>query len=277
MTPLADGYNLARGEKDVERLRLLNEIYGPGSQALLRQAGLVQGMRVVEIGCGSGNMTQWLAAQVGPSGSVVALDISEAQVEQARRLAEVTGASNVTFKVADVYVPGLPQGSFDLAHCRLVLMHLTRPVEALRAIRDLVKPGGAVVCEEMDLSRWLCEPPAALMARSFELKLALSDARGQHWRIGSRLHRLFLEADLTDPVVSAKFPVVLRGASKRLLAISFHTLGKELLAEGLARQDELEAIEAEMERIAADDTTLLGLPYMGQVWTVKSPPRSIGG
>jgi len=69
----------------------------------------------------------------------------------------------------------------------------------------------------------------------------------------------------------------LRGASKRLLAISFHTLGKELLAEGLARQDELEAIEAEMERIEADDTTLLGLPYMGQVWAVKSPPRSIGG
>jgi len=277
MPPLADGYNLARGEKDVERLRLLNEIYGPGSQALLRQAGLVQGMRVVEIGCGSGNMTQWLAAQVGPSGSVVALDISEAQVEQARRLAEATGASNATFKVADVYVPGLPQGSFDLAHCRLVLMHLTRPVEALRAIRDLVKPGGAVVCEEMDLSRWLCEPPSALMARSFELKLALSDARGQHWRIGSSLHRLFLEADLTDPVVSANFPVVLRGASKRLLAISFNTLGKELLAEGLARQDELETIEAEMERIAADDATLLGLPYMGQVRAVKSPPRLIGG
>src|SRR5574341_1136256 len=194
----SDGYNLARGEKDVERLRLLNEVYGPGSQALLHQAGLVHGMRVGEIGCGSGNMTQWLAAQVGPSGSVVALDVSEAQVEQARRQAEAAGASNVTFKVADVYAPGLPQDSFDLAHCRLVLMHLTRPVEALRAIRDLVKPGGAVVCEEMDLSRWLCEPSSSLMTRSFELKLALSDARGQHWRIGSGLHRLFLEAGLTD-------------------------------------------------------------------------------
>jgi hypothetical protein len=58
-------YLLATGAQEVERLRLLEEAYGPQSQALLRRASLREGLRVVEVGCGSGNVTCWLAAQVG--------------------------------------------------------------------------------------------------------------------------------------------------------------------------------------------------------------------
>jgi ubiquinone/menaquinone biosynthesis C-methylase UbiE len=54
---MSEDYLLARGAADVDRLALLNQLYGPSSEALLLRAGLKPGMRVAEIGCGSGNMT----------------------------------------------------------------------------------------------------------------------------------------------------------------------------------------------------------------------------
>jgi ubiquinone/menaquinone biosynthesis C-methylase UbiE len=265
----SDGYALARGEKEVERLRLLQRAYGPGSEALLRRAGLSLGMRVLEVGCGSGNMTCWLAEHVGPAGAVVALDNSEAQLEQARRQVGERSLRNVTFAVADATAPDLPAESFDLVYSRLLLMHLTDPLKALRAMAGLVKPGGRVVCEEMDLSRWVCEPPSRLQARSHELKLALSDRRGQHWRVGASLHELFRQAGLSEVAVSANVPLVLRGEEKRLLVISFRELAPQLIQEQFATEAEVIEIVAEMERVAADGSVLLSLPFMVQAWARK--------
>src|SRR5262245_42970461 len=84
MTHHPEHYILATGGKDSKRLRLLHEVYGPGTEALLRRAGLRDGLRVVEVGCGSGNTACWVAEQVAPGGSVVAVDVSPDQIEQAR-------------------------------------------------------------------------------------------------------------------------------------------------------------------------------------------------
>jgi SAM-dependent methyltransferase len=262
-------YILATGERDVERLRILQEIYGPTSEALLRRVGLRPGMRVVEIGCGDGNMTCWMAEQVGPAGSVVGVDGSAAQVEQARRQAEARSLSNVTFVVADACSPGLPPGSFDLAYCRLVLMHLARSRDSLRAMRDLIGPGGVVVCEEMDLTHWLCDPPSPALTRFMELSVVLGDRLGEHFRLGGSLHRLFREAGLDRPEVAAVFPVVLRGEHKRLYPLTFDEYAPLLVREGLASQAEAEAMSAEVWRLAEDETTLFGYPLMGQVWARK--------
>jgi hypothetical protein len=52
MAKQSEHYILATGGKDLARLRLLQEVYGPGSQASLRRAGLAAGQRVLEVGCG---------------------------------------------------------------------------------------------------------------------------------------------------------------------------------------------------------------------------------
>jgi tRNA A58 N-methylase Trm61 len=96
-------YILATGAQDVERLRLLNKVYGPASHAVLRQAGLAEGWRVAEIGCGSGNVTCWMARQVGPRGTVIGIDKNQPQIEQARRLAAEHKLTNVTLSTGDAY------------------------------------------------------------------------------------------------------------------------------------------------------------------------------
>lgn len=262
-------YILATGAQDAERLHILNQVYGSASEAALLRAGLGQGMRVAEVGCGSGNMTCWIARQVGAQGAVVGVDKSPAQIELARRQASEAGLRNVTFTVGDVYSTGLPPGSFDLAYCRFILIHLRRPAEALSAMRDLVRLGGCVVCEELDLSHWLCEPPESCMEQFIRLNLALGDRRGEDFRLGRRLPALFRQAGFAAPMVSGHFPLVLRGQEKQLLWRTFVEFAPALVEEGLATKEEIDKLEGDMRRVAHDDTTLLGSPLMVQTWAVK--------
>ncbi len=269
MSDHPEHYILATGGKDVERLRLLHEVYGPGTEALFHRVGLRDGMRVVEIGCGSGNIACWVAEQVVPRGSVMALDNSPGQIEQARKQAQRRGLRNIEFQVADAYSPRLPEASFDLAYCRLVLMHLTHPADALRAMKSLVKPGGKVVCEEMDLGCWLCDPPAHAMKRFFELNEALGVKRGENFQLGASLHRLFRGVGFARPEVGTNFSLALRGEQKRLLGMTFAEFAPELVREELATQAETARVTAELMTLADDETTLFGFPLVVQVWAEK--------
>lgn len=262
-------YILPTGARDLERLRLLDQVYGPASHAVLRRAGLAEGLRVAEVGCGTGNVTCWLARQVGRRGAVVGIDKNLPQVEQARRQASEQGLNNVTFQEGDAYAPGLPPESFDLAYCRFVLIHLRRPPEALRALRQLVRPGGRVVCEELDVGHWLCNPPRRCVERFVDLNLKLGERCGEDYRLGSALPGLFREAGFGVPEASGHFPLALRGENKRLLALTFDHFAPALVREGLATQEEVGQITQDMAAVAADETVLLGMPLAVQVWAVK--------
>ncbi len=259
---MSHDYVLATGTPERERLRLLQEVYGPVTESTLAAAGLRPGMRVVEMGCGSGEMACWLAAQVGPGGSVVGVDQSAAQLDVARRLAAERGLRNVTFAVGEATAPGLPPATFDLAYCRLVLMHLPDPTAGVRALHDLVRPGGAVVAVEMDLTRYLCDPPSALVDRFFALNVAVGDARGVHFRLASSLHRAFDAVGLTDVAATAALPLLRTGAAKHLIRLTFEELAPALVAGTLATDDEVARIAAELQRTADDPHTLLGMPLV---------------
>src|SRR5215469_7979008 len=77
-------YALATGEAAAYRLGILHDLYGPGTRRVLLEAGLRRGMRVADLGCGVGMVTALLADLVGPTGSVVGIDSSAAQLAQAR-------------------------------------------------------------------------------------------------------------------------------------------------------------------------------------------------
>jgi SAM-dependent methyltransferase len=269
MTHPSEHYILATGGRDLKRLRLLHEVYGPGTEALFHRVGLHDGQRVLEIGCGSGNIACWVAEQVAPSGSVVAIDVASDQVEQARQQAHSRNLRNLAFHVADAYAPQLPEGSFDLVYCRLVLSHLTRPAEALAAMRSLARPGGLVICEEIDLGCWLCDPPAEAMTRFFALNAALGERRGENFSLGASLHRLFREVGFARPEVGTNFALALRGEEKRLLGMTFAEFAPELVEEGLASQEEVDRIGAELITLADDETALFGFPLVVQVWAVR--------
>jgi hypothetical protein len=97
----------------------------------------------------------------------------------------------------------------------------------------------------------------------------LGDHCGEDYRLGSALPHLFREAGFGVPEATAHFPLVLRGENKRLLEMTFYQFAPALVEEGLATSEEVTQIAQDMARVAADETTLLGLPLTVQVWAVK--------
>src|SRR5215468_3510907 len=220
-------YVLATGKAAAHRLRILHSLYGPGARLALLQAGIQPGMRVADLGCGVGMVTALLAELVGPTGQVVGVDFSGAQIAQARELLP-PGSSNVTFVEASATDTGLPQESFDLVYCRFLLIHLTEPEKALREMRNLLKPDGILVCEDGDLTMAGSEPASALNIFA-ELFGRLGPAWGVDYTLGRRLFQMVLAAGFPNPEITYNQPVAARGENKRLLELSLAEAGPSLV------------------------------------------------
>lgn len=111
------------------------------------EADLRPGLLVADLGCGRGALSLELAEGVAPGGRVVGFDLDPEQVAAARAVRR----AGLRFEVGDACdLLDVSDDSFDLAVCRRLLIHLSRPVEALREMARIVRPGGRVVAIEPD-------------------------------------------------------------------------------------------------------------------------------
>ncbi len=263
-------YALATGEKAVSRLDLLERIFGPATRHLLSAAGLCSGMRVAEIGCGIGLTARWMSTQVGPGVSVTAVDSSPEQLQIAEKNAADAGATNLSFREGNAYETGLPRDSFDLVYSRFLLCHLTDPAKALAEMSSLLKPGGILVCEDHDDGGIFTEPPTHAYKRLVEISAAVNHSHGLDSYVGLKLPRLFRETGFTQPETKVNQIAVLRGKEKRFWELTLREAASAILAAHASTSEELDAICEEMRKIAQDESILLMLARVTQVWARKS-------
>ena len=262
-------YVLSTGEQASERLRLLHDIFGPGTQGLLRTAGLTAGMRVAEIGCGTGLVSMWMAEEVGTDGRVTAVDASAEQLQVAERCAESAKLKNISYHQAGAYDTGLPANSFDLVYSRFLLCHLAEPKRALIEMQRVLKPGGLLVCEDHDDGGIFTEPPTRAYRRLVEISDVVNRAHSLDSHVGLKLPGLVLEAGFTKPEVHVDQIAVLRGPAKRFWELTLREAAAAIQAAGASTADELESIYREMQTIAEDDSVLLMVARVTQVWAGK--------
>jgi|SRR5579862_1017859 len=259
-------YILATGEQAVSRLDLLDRIFGPGSHDLLRTAGLLPGMRIAEIGCGTGQTAMWIAERVCPGGSVTAVDASGEQLRVVEKNAEKAGIGNLSFHEAKAYDLRLPAESFDMVYSRFLCCHLDDPLRALREMKSILKPGGVLVCEDHDDGGIFTEPQTRAYRRLVEISDAVNRARGLDSYLGLKLPGLFRAAGFARPNVRFNQLAFLRGEEKRFWEITLREAAPAILAAGASTPDEIESICKEMQTIANDENILLMLARVTQVW-----------
>jgi len=262
-------YVLATGEAAANRLRILHSIYGPGARRVLVEAGIRSGMRVADLGSGTGMVTQLLAELVGPTGEVVGVDYNGDQVEQAKALLPA-GVSNVRFVRASATDTGLPRESFDLVYSRFLLIHLTEPDAALREMYELLNPNGILVVEDGDLTTAGSEPSSCLEAFS-SLFGRLGPTWGVDYTLGRRLFQMVLAANFPSPQIMFNQPVISKGENKRLLELSVAEAAGAFVAAGLITSEELNETLSNMKKLVDDEAVLALMPRMSQVWARKSP------
>lgn len=259
-------YMLATGEAAVSRLELLDAIFGPHSRELLEKAGLANRMMAADIGCGTGLVSLWLASKVGAEGTVVGVDTSREQLSIAQANAARAGLMNVSFQGGSAYETNLPREQFDLVYSRFLMCHLTQPAKALREMRALLKPNGILVCEDHDDGGIFSEPPTSAYKRVVEISAAVNRARSLDSSVGLKLPRLVREAGFARPELMVKQIAELRGPNKRFWEITLREATPAILEAQGATQAELDTICTELRTIAQDETTLVMLARITQVW-----------
>ena len=201
MSPEAGSYrgvDELRGlESEVQRLRAQVLVSWEREARLLGWLGLRDGMRVLELGCGPGFVTERLLALV-PHARVTALDSDPELLGRARRA--LAGDGRVRFVQASAQATGLADGCFDFVLARYLFQHLPDPETVAREALRVLRPGGQLAVVDLDAALWGIADPASPEVLPIYAKTGRAQAaRGGDRLVGRRLWRI-LRSSGFDPV-----------------------------------------------------------------------------
>jgi len=258
-------YAIRGGKEGKKRLDVLAQVLLPTTAQLLDRAGLIRGMKCLDVGCGGGHVAMLIAGIVGPDGTVVATDTDEVILALAREEAEATNVTNVKFQQLDAGAC-LWHEEFDLAYARFLLSHLNEPENCIAALVDACVPGGTIVIEDTDFAGSFSYPTCTAYERYKELYQGLLRRRGSDADIGPKLPAMLRNIGVHEVQLNVIQPAQTHGQGKLMAPLTMSRISDALIAEGLAAQDEIQQILTDLNQIAADSETLISLPRIFQVW-----------
>ncbi len=158
---------------------------------------LTSGATLLDVGCGPGTITADLATHITP-GRVTALERTEDALDLARAEIDRRGLGTVDFAVGDVHALDFPDDTFDIVHAHQVLQHVGDPVQALREMRRVTKPGGIVAVRDSDYAAFTWFPLLPELEEWLELYERVARANGGEPDAGRRLLSWARAAGFTD-------------------------------------------------------------------------------
>ncbi|HVV45422.1 MAG TPA: class I SAM-dependent methyltransferase [Bryobacteraceae bacterium] len=192
------GYALGHTDRERRRLSLQARFLNPLTEDFFLRAGIRQGMRVLDLGCGVGEVSVLASRLVGPGGSVTGIDIDESALEIARERARAEGLSQAAFERSDL-LAFAAEPPFHAVVGRLILLHTAHPAAVIRHAISLLAPGGIVAFQEGPFTR------AALGGvarpewdRTVDAINASMTRLCKHRAVGLQLWRLLSEAGIVD-------------------------------------------------------------------------------
>jgi SAM-dependent methyltransferase len=130
----------------------MNDLRNEFTNRLLVDSGISTGMRVLDVGCGTGDLSLLAAELVGSSGEVVGVDISESSIHEARSRIAHKSFSMIHFIQSDIASLSQGIGKFDAIIGRRILMYLKNAVACVKSLANFLKSNGIVVFQESDCS-----------------------------------------------------------------------------------------------------------------------------
>jgi SAM-dependent methyltransferase len=232
-------YVLGNSQHEYNRLVRQAAFLKPMTRRVFQEAGIQSGMRVLDLGSGSGDVCMLLAEMVGPTGCVIGLEQDAGAVHFAETRTAVARHRNIMFVHSEfsLYVPEAP---LDAIVGRSVLLYQPDPVAAIAAVTKHLRPGGIVAF----LEPWLAVPqgPANPALRVLTCIVETMRRSGAHIDLGPRLHKVFASAGLPRPTM--RFEAVMDAQDEsplyELIADSFVSLLPKAIEYGLVTPEEID-------------------------------------
>jgi SAM-dependent methyltransferase len=188
-------------EDELQRLTDQGKLVGATTRTLLIEAGVQPGMRVLDVGCGAGDVSLLVAELVGSSGEVVGVDTNARALELAQARAVASDARQLRLVQSDLRELSVERG-FDAVVGRFVLMYLAEPADVLRRLAGHLGPGGILAFQEFQIEHTPMSSVRVPLWERWCAWLLPAYRRAQvEMNMGLRLRQAFLDAGLPAPRV----------------------------------------------------------------------------
>ncbi len=273
--PQEPWYVCGHSTDELDRLETQGAYFEEITRDLLETAGLEPGMRVLDIGCGVGDVSFLAAELVGPEGLVVGIDRAPEAVAQARARAAARGLHHVQIQLAGV-AEWAPERPVDAVVGRFVLMHQADPAAALRAGARHLRPGGVVAMLESHMDACVESvhswPHSSTYDGIVRFLVGVIRAAGAHTDMGLRLRQTFLDAGLPAPAlrVAARTEGGPDAAIYHYMATSLRSmlpLARRLgVSAPVSSEDEVEELERRLREEVTASGGVLTSPLVVGAW-----------
>ncbi|MGW3140322.1 class I SAM-dependent methyltransferase [Streptomyces sp. NPDC001139] len=219
-------YPLGHTEREMRRLEYQSILYADVTRAFLAGAGIKQGMTVLDLGCGAGDVSFIAAKLVGPDGAVRGLDNSQSAIRTAKRRAAGMQINNVEFIEADLDDFDPPR-DIDAVIGRMVLAYISDPGALLSKIISSSRRPAIIGFQEINLSHYYFTPSMPLHSKSLQWIHETFERAGLCADSGLRLPTLLRKAGLEN--VSAYSTARVETAENSVAAVYFSETVRSML------------------------------------------------
>lgn len=218
-----------------------------------------RGSVVLEAGCGVGAQTITLA-QRSPYARFTSIDVSSASLAEARRRIAEAGLTNVEFRQADIFALPFDSESFDHVFVCFVLEHLSRPMEALSILKEVLRPGGTITVIEGDHGSTYFHPDSHAAQAAIECQVTLQREAGGNALIGRQVYPLLVGAGFDAVRVSPRMvyvdssrPDLVDGFTRKTFTAMIENIREPALAAGLIEPARFDAGVRDLHRTTEAD------------------------
>ncbi len=266
---LRERYIIRGGQPGAERLKILARATWPATQQFLKRAGLREGMRCLDVGCGSGEISFRLLSMVGTSGDIVGLDADPDLVKIAQQVARQREVK-IDFRLFNIEDDDrLEPAIYDFIVVRLLLSHLNHPEIALAKLVEALRPGGILTAEDVDFGGHFSYPSCPAFERYVRWYEIAARAKGGDPCIGPRLLGMLREVGLREVKLHVVLPTFYEGDGKQMALLTLQNIREAVLQLQLATEAELDQTVAELEAFTQDLNSTMSLPKFFQLWGTK--------
>jgi SAM-dependent methyltransferase len=264
-------YVLGTNDEEIARLQLQHEVWRPQVLDVWRRAGFGPGQTIIDLGCGSGNASLDLAALVGPSGRVIALDKSRRFLDVVDASARAARLSNISTHECDLDRDPLPTIVADGAWNRWVMSFTSGPRDLIARIHESLRPGAVFVLHEyFDYGTWRSAPPSPEIELFVRTVMETWRESGGEPDLGLRLptwlDELGFEVQELRPIVEAAAPTEPKW---RWLAAFIESGRRRLESLGALTAAQSIAIGDALAVVAADPRARMFTPALLEIVAVR--------
>ncbi len=258
-------YVLGTHEGELARLELQQGIWRHVTDRFFDRIGVKSGWRCLDVGCGPGFVTQMLAERVGPTGSVVALDLAEHWLAKVASDAEAAGRTNVTTRRGSV-TELADEGAYDLVFARWVLSFVPDATDVVRRMARAASPGGVVAVQDYNHEGVSIFPESRGMRAAIRATRELYvGSAGDPW-VAGKLRGAMLDAGLT---LTDFTPMVMAGGPDsdafRWADAFFPRFVGSFVEDGLMSEEERALFDIEWRQRLADPRSTFFSPIVVDV------------